>query len=378
MDWLRIGAFGLLIFYHIGMIFVPWDFHINAEQPVEWLEYPMLALNPWRLPLLFLVSGFASRNLLQKLISPGAFMASRTRRLLIPLIFGMAITVPPQPWVELIVKHGYSADYWTFITTDYFHFNKLGGLDLPTWNHLWFVTYLFVYTGLLVLIAMPLNGRAAWLQRTFDMVFGGWRVIVVPVLIFFLIRQWLYPVYDESHALIGDWAAHALYGFSFFFGFGMARSVTTWTAIRQHHLLAYAIAIVGGAIFLGTETLSDEAVSDTLLAGARFARSLFAWGMIVSLIAIADRYWDHDRPSRSMWVEAVFPFYIIHQTIIILVYWWMMELAWPWPMEFAVIVTATVAGCWVFYRLGREVPGLRMLIGLSGFSPPKKVAPADG
>ena len=56
LDWLRIGAFGLLILYHIGMVFVPWGFHAKTAQPLPWVVVPMLAINSWRLLLLFVVS----------------------------------------------------------------------------------------------------------------------------------------------------------------------------------------------------------------------------------------------------------------------------------------------------------------------------------
>ena len=74
LDWLRIGAFALLILYHIGMFFVPWEWHVKTAQPQEWLELPMMAINPWRLALLFVVSGFASRILLNKMKGAGAFV----------------------------------------------------------------------------------------------------------------------------------------------------------------------------------------------------------------------------------------------------------------------------------------------------------------
>ena len=66
LDWLRIGAFGLLIFYHIGMVFVPWGYHAKTAHPIPWVVIPMLALNSWRLLLLFVVSGYASRALLAR------------------------------------------------------------------------------------------------------------------------------------------------------------------------------------------------------------------------------------------------------------------------------------------------------------------------
>ena len=114
MDWLRIGAFALLIFYHIGMVFVPWGFHIKTARPMDWVEIPMLLTNPWRLTLLFVVSGYASRALWLKSPSIRSFLGNRSARLLIPLVFGMAVIVPPQTWVELVGKHGYGQSYLWF------------------------------------------------------------------------------------------------------------------------------------------------------------------------------------------------------------------------------------------------------------------------
>jgi surface polysaccharide O-acyltransferase-like enzyme len=60
IDALRVIVFGLLIFYHVGMFFVPWDFHIKNSVTYEWLKYPMIFLNRWRLPLLFVISGMGT------------------------------------------------------------------------------------------------------------------------------------------------------------------------------------------------------------------------------------------------------------------------------------------------------------------------------
>ena len=111
MDWLRIGAFALLILYHIGMFFVPWGWHVKTPQPMDWVQIPMMATNSWRLPLLFLVSGYASAALFAKLGTPGAFLRSRAARLLIPLVVGMIVVIPVQPWIELVTQHGYAGSF---------------------------------------------------------------------------------------------------------------------------------------------------------------------------------------------------------------------------------------------------------------------------
>src|SRR3546814_17733510 len=73
-------------------------------------------------------------------------MRSRSSRLLIPLIFGIIVIIPPQPWIELMGQHGYRAGLGHFWWHDYFRFGALDDIILPTWQHLWFVVYLWVYT----------------------------------------------------------------------------------------------------------------------------------------------------------------------------------------------------------------------------------------
>ncbi|WP_260922012.1 hypothetical protein [Novosphingobium sp. 9] len=66
MDWLRVGAFALLIFYHVGFGFTPWGYQTAGRGVIWWAEIPLLALSPWRLSLLFAISGYASAALFVK------------------------------------------------------------------------------------------------------------------------------------------------------------------------------------------------------------------------------------------------------------------------------------------------------------------------
>src|SRR3981189_1193959 len=105
LDWVRIGAFGLLIFYHVGMLYVSWGFHIKSAHRITALEPLMLVLNPWRLSLLFLVSGVATRFMLGK-YALAPLLRSRSARLLIPLVFGMLVIVPPQAYDQIVESLG--------------------------------------------------------------------------------------------------------------------------------------------------------------------------------------------------------------------------------------------------------------------------------
>lgn len=368
MDWLRIGAFGLLIFYHIGMFFVPWDWHVKTAQPANWVAVPMLATNAWRLALLFAVSGYASAALYAK--RPGAvrFLGDRSARLLIPLIFAVIMVVPAQPWVELQFKHGYTQGFAHFWTQDYFRFGTLEGIVLPTWQHLWFVVYLWFYTavlGLLLLLPNPVRDAVA---RAADAVLAGPGILVVPLALLWLNLVLTWPGHRETHAFFDDWPSHLIYGSMFLFGYHLRGSDPIWAAIRRWWRTAAALAVLGYAIVAGIEIVWPGKAVPPIEVRALFgaARVLQGWCAIVALVGFADRFWNRDHPWRATLTEAVFPFYIVHQTIIVVVGWYLLPLRLHPVAEFAILIGATVTGCWLFYRIGREIPVVRLLIGLRG------------
>jgi peptidoglycan/LPS O-acetylase OafA/YrhL len=364
MDWLRIGAFALLILYHIGMVFVPWNFHVKSLHVEDWVRLPMLASNAWRLTLLFVVSGYASRALLNRSSGTGGFFANRCYRLLVPLLFGMAVIVPPQPWVELVTKHAYAGSYLTFWSHNYFRFGKLAGLSLPTWNHLWFVVYLWVYTSVLTLGLVVVRGD--WLQRAFDWVFGSWAVLVLPVAWLVFVHAWWFQMAAESQALFGDWVAHVTYFPAFLFGFGLARSEPAIAAIARWWKVGAVAAVLGYVAIIGVELEwpGDIVAPRWIYPGYGVAHALEQWGAIVALIGIAELHWNRDHRWRRTLTEAVFPFYLIHQTIIVLVMSALLPAGLPGWAEFACLLAATTIGCIAFYWIGRSIAPLRPLIGL--------------
>ncbi|KQT35145.1 hypothetical protein ASG29_03220 [Sphingomonas sp. Leaf412] len=365
LDWLRIGAFAILILYHVGMVFVPWDFH--AKLPgAWWATVPMMASNPWRLSLLFVVSGYASRALLKRNAGAAKFARQRSLRLLVPLAFGVAVIVPPQAWVELTTKYGYTFGFAHFWLHDYFRFGTLGPLVLPTWNHLWFVGYLWVYSlALAVMVgATPAGARRA-IQRGFDAVARGPALLVVPLAWMVLVSFWLFPGARETHMLTDDWVAHFSYFPAFLFGFAMAAAPHTLADLRRWWPASAVIAIASYAVVAGIEIRWPGGTMPRPF-GQIFsiARAVEGWTAVAALIGFADRHWNRDHRWRPMLTEAVFPFYIVHQTVIVVVAWLLLPAGLPIWLDFIVLVAATVAGCLAFYFGGRSILWLRPLIGL--------------
>jgi glucans biosynthesis protein C len=364
MDWLRIGAFACLILYHVGMVFVPWGFHVKERPSVDWMTIPMLAVSPWRLTLLFVVSGYASRALLRRWRGPATFAWRRSVRLLVPLAFAVVVVVPPQPWVELVTQHGYARSFGHFWLHDFFRFGHVAGIGLPAWNHLWFVGYLWTYTvALALLTALP---RPPQLQRWFDRLFGGMGAVLLPLGWLLATQVIVFQRWTDSQDVIHDGVAHLAYFPAFLFGFALARSDRVMAAIVRWHrpagiaaLAAWGVAVARELVWPGGATPPARFV-DLLV----WSRQVHCWGAIVALIGFAEVHLNRDHRWRATLTEAVFPFYIIHQTAIVLAFYLLVPLALPTGLEFLALVTATVAACWLFYLGGREIPWARPLIGL--------------
>src|SRR5688500_17423183 len=98
IDARRVLALAPLILFHPAMAYVDgWRFHLKSDYTAEWLQWPMLLVNRWRRQLLFLLSGIAIA-LMRPEAHTARFAVLRTWRLLLPLLFGMFVVVPIQPY----------------------------------------------------------------------------------------------------------------------------------------------------------------------------------------------------------------------------------------------------------------------------------------
>jgi hypothetical protein len=371
LDWIRIGAFMLLILYHVGMLYVPWEYHVKSTHRVPQLVPLMLALNPWRLALLFLVAGAATR-FMTGTRSTGRLFASRSARLLPPLVFGMLVVVPPQSYFQVVQKHGFTGGFLDFYLGHYLAFGPdfcAAGrcIMLPTWNHLWFVVYLWVYTALLAAVLAAFPALPARVDRMTARTLSGPALFVGPVLLLSVFRIVLFPMFPETHALFGDWYAHALYAAFFLFGFFFAPNPQVRGAIVRGRWAALLGAAAAYAIFMLPRLLPDTqtlALGPALKVSGPVAYAAYQWLCTLAVLGFAARWLTRDSPARRYLTDAVFPYFIIHQTAIVAAAFALRDAGLPAPVEGAVIVLATAASCALGYEVVRRIGWLRPLFGL--------------
>lgn len=371
LDALRVGAFLLLILYHLGMFYVPWGWHVKSAHIIPELEPLMGLLNPWRLSLLFVISGAATRFMMEK-VSPGPLARQRSQRLLVPLLFGMLVVVAPQSWAEVVEKNGYAGGFLDFWPR-YLSFDQSFGIILPTYNHLWFVAYLWLYT-MAALAAAPLLGLA---DRWAGWFLTGAGLFVLPALAFGLFRATAGRAWGETHIIWADGYAHLQYGASFIIGLLLARQDRAWDLLQRVRartaLAAAAFAATGIALALLWNVENLPGWPGAVFA---FLREAYAWAVMCALFGYARRYIRRGSPLLTTLNEAVFPFYIVHQTAIVLAGHLLKPRGLPAAAEAAAILAATVASCVGTYALARAVPALRLPLGLKPLPRAPRTAPA--
>lgn len=340
LDWLRVLAFAYLVFFHTGMMFVEWPFHIESGHDSEFLKAFMMLTTTWRLDLLFLVSGVAISVMMTKMTIKG-FLGQRMIKLFIPLFFACAVIVAPQPYFEAVQKGLLEPGFWTFWTEQYFHFTWLEGMltPWPTYNHMWYVLYLLLYTVLLVPLFLYINSEKGNLTLK---AFEGWlikgaRVLWAPFIIY--LSVFFYTGHnDVSHAVWDDWFGHFVYAYILIIGILLVRMPKCWQAFEDNRFYSLALALLSYGIIMiryNWNTPLDIIDWDLL-------EMIMKWSWTATLIGFARRHLNFTNSFIRYGNGIVYPFFILHQTVIIIIGYYIIDLGLNGIGEFLMISLGTI------------------------------------
>ncbi|MBW1297046.1 acyltransferase family protein [Aquimarina litoralis] len=361
LDWLRVIVFALLIFYHVGMFFVPWGWHIKNNDISEGMRWPMLFLNQWRLPILFVISGMGTYYALSKR-SLWKFNVERFLRLAIPLGFGMLVVVPPQIYFERLATNAFTGSYFSYITSEAFiGVYPEGNIS---WHHLWFLPYLFLYSLLLSPVLVFLKKRKTkviqWLSNQIAKPFGFY-IFVIPL---YLIEVLIEPFFPVTHALIDDWFTFINFLVLFFYGFLLIScGPIFWKRIQLFKQKALWIGIVAFIIQTTIWVIGKDSVMIHFSEGMVKVINLWSW--ILVLFGYAATYLNRKSAILTYCNRAVYPFYILHQTITVAIGYYLMNLEWSITLKFIIMMLGTFLVSWMIYHfIILKIPFLQPLFGL--------------
>ncbi|MCK0161519.1 acyltransferase family protein [Allomuricauda sp. F6463D] len=371
LDWLRVIVFGLLILYHVGMFFVPWGWHVKNNEIYDWLRWPMLFLNQWRLPILFVISGMGTYYALGKR-SMGKFVWERFLRLGIPLVVGMILIVPPQVYFERLVEGTFSGSYWEYFTT--IAFDGVYPEGNLSWHHLWFLPYLLVFSWIQAPMFVYLRKQNTrfidWVKGIVQKTWGIY-LFVIPL---YFVESLIEPFFDITHALVDDWFNFIFSIILFFYGFVLiATGDAFWQALARIKKKALVLGVIG---FIGQVIIwlffEDGYVihfSEALL------KVVNIWSWILVLFAYASQYLNKPSKRLSYANRAVYPFYILHQTITVGIAYYLKDLDWGLFPKAMILIVGTFGISWLIYDL--IILRIRILHPLFGLKGKAKKKPAD-
>jgi len=357
LDWLRVIAIFVLIFFHTGMLFVGWGWHITNDQVIESLQRPMDLAHRLRMPLLFVIAGAGMWFALQRRSGAG-FTRERTLRLLIPAIIGMFLIVPPQIYIERIAHGEWHGGYLDFFIHRVLQFQPYPAGNF-SWHHLWFVVYLYVYA----LLLLPL--MLWWRKARPVLKPGAW--ILLLALPLGLNETLLKPIFPETHNLVHDWYIFIHYLLLTVYGFALASSPASWDWLAKFRRVALAIALtitIGGMSLINAGVFVRGKPVDLMFA------NVFTWTWIMVFLGFGRQYLSFGNRLLSWARDASYPIYILHQTVIILIGYFVIRQPWaPWT-KYWVVAASTLVTCVLLYEfLVRRVGVLRFAFGMKRHAP---------
>ena len=326
IDNLRNIAVLLLIVFHTARLFDVDPWHIKDAHTYAAADWIIMVMNQWHMPVLFMLAG-ASAGFAFRRRSARAFLQERVLRLLIPVLFGFFLIVLPQVYLERIspdvpnrmspidFSGGLAAFLPRFLECCYPAANF-------SWHHLWFIVYLFVYSVVLVPVFL-LFSRAPvgpWVERFAATLSSMPRLLALglPIL---AVETFLRPAFPSTHNLIHDWANHAHFVTLIILGWLIYASAPAQSLLVQHRRSLLLVALAVTTVYL----LGDAEVA---IAGWVPTRDMFLtartageWLWILTFISFARRYLDRPIPGLTPFTRYAFPFYILHQTLIVWLGW---------------------------------------------------------
>lgn len=367
LDWLRILAIVGVLFFHSAMAFTEEKWHIKNGQVSPILLEFISWLHRFRMPLLFFISGTVSYFMLQKR-SSSSFIAVRFRRLFIPLIFGMLVIVPPQVYMERLV-HGFKGSFWNFypsifLTGAY----PRGNLS---WHHLWFILYLLVYD----IICAPVfswlisaEGKQ-FLQRLTWMTKGKWvYLLLLPSVIIYTFFCRRFP---ETNDLIHDYAYLPYWLFFLLAGFICIANPAFMDSLERNRRFSFGLAFFS-VLFINYLRWNDITPWDIIIPYRVDWRThvymaiscLSAWAWVFTSVGYGKRYLNKSHRSLQYLNQAVYPFYILHQTVIVVLMFYIVKSSDTILMKYLfTVITTFLISVSIYHLLIRPYKIMRFLFG---------------
>ena len=362
IDWLRILLILSVFLYHVGMYFNSWSWHVKNNITVTWLNKLMWFLHLWRMPLLFLVSGVGTYYALGHR-TVKKYIKERFIRLFIPFVAGIITLVPVQVYIEKI-------DKYTSLGNFYLHmFDGIYPEGNFSWHHLWFILYLFLISLIISPFLSYFRSEKFTDFKEKKIVFFekplALNIFLIPLITSQALLREFYP--DETHALYNDWAYFVYYILFFIAGIFFITNKNLVKAIekqRRYYLIETIIATV--FLFSISSFFINEILMDWLYG---ITEIVIGWSCSIVVLGYFKRYLSKDSKWRKLLNEGIYPFYLLHQPVIIVVGYFLKSLEMTIVLKMMLVTTVScLISISIYWFLIKPSNFLRIIFGMKRIS----------
>jgi hypothetical protein len=352
--------------------------HIKNHETSNLIMESNLFLHLFRMPLLFFISGTVSYYMMQRR-STFSFISLRFRRLFIPLLLGVFIIVPPQIYIERLTT-GFKGNFWDFYKTVFdFRPYPQGSLG---WHHLWFIAYLLIYDLLLApVFAWLISAKSHKFKQSLCIMAEGKRIymIMIPGIVWFALLAAKFP---ETNLLIGDGCFFVYWLLFLLAGFFCILQPKLMDSLERNRRFALRLGFLSLVLweYMRWNKIEPEHPgwpfkNEVFIYLFISLQAVIAWAWVLALIGYGKRYLNRPHHSLNYLNQAAYPFYILHQTVIVLISFYIVQVSnesilakYIYTVGITFFITALT-----YHLLINPYAPMRFLFGMKPLDKPKRV-----
>ena len=374
LDWLRLIGILTVFIYHSGRFFNSEGWHVKNANTYFGMDVWETILVSWMMPLIFVISGASVFYALGK-GRPDQFIKDKVLRLLVPLVVGIFTHSVLQVYLERLTHGEFSGSFWEFYPHYFEGLFGFGGNFAWQGVHLWYLEMLFVFS----LVSMPL---LHWLKRGSGQHALAWLgdLLARPGAVYlFALPVILLRVLVDGNTFWGNdgWGGGTILTHLCFFlsGFVIVSHAGLQDSIQRLRRLSLAAAAVLLVILFPLYMAIGEPIFGTVQYALLLSLfSLWSWCWVLAILGFGMKHLNYSTPALQHANEAVLPFYIFHQPVLLCVGYFVVRWAIPDPLKWLIIFSTSFVVIVTLYELVvRRFNVMRVLFGMK---PLKRAAPA--
>jgi len=327
IDWLRVLAiFGVFLF-HSSSVFNTLDFHIKNIDQNEIITIIQAFFFPWGMPLFFTIAGAGTWFALRRRSSI-EYIRERTNRLLIPFTVGSLLLSPIQfyfEWSHKIQTNVFEGSFIQFLASLPWEPNSR--IFATVGYHMWFLGFLFLFSMLGLPIFRYFRSNFGRKIMSKLIAVSQYRSgIMVFALLPIIARLIFQPFFPYEH----DWADF-FYLLTFFIsGYLVISDERLRMVIKRDWWISLGI---GTLSFLGALIISVSTGEFDIESIPRNSLDFIWWGLFALcgwcwtafILSIGIRYLNFSNRSLQYGQEAIVPFFVVHQPVIIFISYFVVQ-----------------------------------------------------